>query len=58
MKPTAISADVLFEDHREILKWHWVAGLSASERRFDEAAVKEARSGARGCRAARPRRSR
>ncbi len=46
MKPTAISADVLFEDHREILKWHWVAGLSASERRFDEAAVKEARSGA------------
>lgn len=46
MKPTAVSADVLFEDHRETLKWQWVAGLSASERRFDEKAVSDARSGA------------
>ncbi len=46
MKPTAVSADVLFEDHRETLKWQWVAGLGASERRFDEKAVSEARSGA------------
>jgi HPr kinase/phosphorylase len=46
MKPTVVSADVLFEDHRETLKWQWVAGSSASERRFDEAAVQEARSGA------------
>lgn len=46
MKPTVVSADVLFEDHRENLKWQWIAGLSASERRFDEIAVKEARSGA------------
>ena len=34
MKPTAISADVLFEDHRAALKWEWVAGLGASERSF------------------------
>ena len=46
MKPTAISADVLFEDHRSALKWEWVAGLGASERRFDEVAVRAARSGA------------
>ena len=46
MKPTAISADVLFEDHRAALKWEWVAGLGASERRFDEIAVRAARSGA------------
>ena len=46
MKPTAISADVLFEDHRATLKWEWVAGLGASERRFDEVAVRAARSGA------------
>jgi HPr kinase/phosphorylase len=46
MKPTVISADVLFEDHRSQLKWQWVAGLGASERRFDEVAVREARSGA------------
>ena len=46
MKPTVVSADVLFEDHRTALKWHWVAGLGASERRFDEVAVRAARSGA------------
>ena len=46
MKPTVISADVLFEDHRNQLKWQWLAGLGASERRFDEVAVREARSGA------------
>lgn len=46
MKPTAISADVLFEDHRASLRWQWVAGLDAPERRFDEEAVREARSGA------------
>ena len=46
MKPTVVSADVLFEDHRGQLKWEWVAGLGASERRFDEVAVRAARSGA------------
>ena len=46
MKPTVVSADVLFEDHRDSLKWQWVAGLGASERRFDEVAVRAARSGA------------
>jgi HPr kinase/phosphorylase len=46
MKPTVISADVLFEDHRESLRWQWVAGLGASERRFDDLAIRAARSGA------------
>jgi len=46
MKPTVVSADVLFEDHRSALKWQWVAGLGASERRFDEVTVRAARSGA------------
>ena len=46
MKPTVVSADVLFEDHRAKLKWEWVAGLGASERRFDEIAIRAARSGA------------
>ncbi len=46
MKPTVISADVLFEDHRSALRWQWVAGQGASERRFDEVAVRQARSGA------------
>ncbi len=46
MKPTVVSADVLFEDHRDALKWQWLAGLGASERRFDEVAIRAARSGA------------
>src|SRR6185369_11657389 len=46
VKPTVVRADVLFEDHRAQLKWEWVAGLGASERRFDEVAVRAARSGA------------
>jgi HPr kinase/phosphorylase len=46
LKPTVISADVLFEAFRASLRWEWVAGLGASERRFDEVAVRAARSGA------------
>jgi HPr kinase/phosphorylase len=46
VKPNVISADVLFEEFRSKLRWHWVAGLGASERRFDEVAVRAARSGA------------
>lgn len=45
MKPTAISADILFEDHRNRLKWTWLAGLGARERVFNEVAVRKARSG-------------
>lgn len=45
MKPTAISADILFEDHRKRLKWSWLAGLDATERVFNEVAVRKARSG-------------
>ena len=46
MKPNVVSADVLFEEFRTYLKWEWVAGLGASERRFDEVAIREATSGA------------
>lgn len=46
MKPSVVSADVLFEDHRAALKWQWLTGLGASERRFDEVTVRAARSGA------------
>ena len=46
MKPTVVSADVLFEDHRSRLHWEWVAGLGASERRFADVAISAARSGA------------
>ncbi len=46
MKPTSISAEALFEAHRELLRWAWVAGHAHPERRFDEAAVRDARSAA------------
>ena len=46
MRSTVVSADVLFEAHRERLKWQWVAGLGASERKFSELAVQEAQSAA------------
>jgi HPr kinase/phosphorylase len=46
MKPTSISAEALFETHREVLRWEWVAGHAHPERRFDEAAVRDARSAA------------
>lgn len=46
MKANFVSADALFEEFRGTLKWEWVAGLGASERRFDEVAVRAARSGA------------
>jgi len=46
VRPTAVSAEVLFEEFRGRLTWEWVAGLGASERHFDEVAVRAARSGA------------
>ena len=46
MKAAVVSADVLFEQHRESLHWQWIAGQIASERRFDDVAVTMARSGA------------
>lgn len=45
MRPSVISADVLFEGLKNTLKWEWVAGLGASERKFDDMAVRAARSG-------------
>ncbi|MCC7150707.1 MAG: HPr kinase/phosphorylase, partial [Rubrivivax sp.] len=46
MKPTVISAEALFEAQREVLHWEWIAGHAHPERRFDDAAVREARSAA------------
>ena len=46
MKPTSISAETLFEAHRETLRWQWVAGHAHPERRFADAAVRDARSSA------------
>ena len=46
MKPTSISAEALFEAHRPALRWEWIAGHAHPERRFDEAAVRAARSSA------------
>ena len=46
MKPNVVSADALFEEFRALLKWQWMAGLGASERRFAEVAVRAARSSA------------
>ena len=46
MKPTSISAEALFEAQRELLHWKWVAGHAHPERRFDDAAVRDAQSAA------------
>ncbi|MEF7615430.1 HPr(Ser) kinase/phosphatase [Aquincola sp. MAHUQ-54] len=46
MKPSSISAEALFEEHRVALHWEWVAGHAHPERRFDDAAVRDARSAA------------
>ncbi len=46
MKPTSISAEALFEAHRAALQWEWIAGHAHPERRFDDAAVRDARSSA------------
>ena len=46
MKPTFVSAEALFEEHRAALHWEWIAGHAHPERRFDEAAVRNAQSAA------------
>ncbi len=46
MKPSVISAEALFEEHRAALHWEWIAGHAHPERRFDEAAVRSAQSSA------------
>ena len=46
MKPTSISAEALFEAQRSTLRWERVAGHAHPERRFDEAAVRDAQSAA------------
>ncbi|MEO5733450.1 MAG: HPr(Ser) kinase/phosphatase [Rubrivivax sp.] len=46
MKPTSISAEALFEAHRQAMHWEWIAGHAHPERRFDDDAVRDARSAA------------
>ena len=46
MKPSSISAEALFEAHREAMHWEWIAGHAHPERHFDENAVRDARSAA------------
>jgi HPr kinase/phosphorylase len=46
LKPTVISAEALFEEHRPSLHWEWIAGHAHPERRFDETAVRAAQSAA------------
>jgi len=46
LKPTVISAEALFDAHRQALKWEWIAGHAHPERRFDEVAVRDAQSAA------------
>jgi len=46
MKPTSMSAEALFEEHRPGMRWQWVAGHTHPERHFDDAAVRDARSAA------------
>jgi len=46
VKPTVISAEALFEEHQPALRWEWIAGHAHPERRFDEAAVRNAQSAA------------
>ncbi len=46
MKPSVISAEALFEEHRRALGWEWIAGHAHPERRIDEAAVRNAQSAA------------
>ena len=46
MKPTVISAEALFEAHRAALHWEWISGHGHPERKFDDAAVRNARSSA------------
>lgn len=46
MKAAVISAEALFEAHRTVLRWEWLAGHAHPERRFDEVAVRDAQSAA------------
>jgi len=46
VKPAAISAESLFEEHRPRLRWEWVSGQGGPERRFDFKIVRQASSAA------------
>jgi HPr kinase/phosphorylase len=41
-----LSAEALFEEHRDTLRWEWVAGHAHPERHFAESAIAQARSAA------------
>jgi len=44
VKPTTLSAEALFEEHRAALRWQWIAGHAHPERPFAEVAIREAGS--------------
>ena len=44
MKPSTLSAEALFEEHRAALRWQWIAGHAHPERPFAETAIREAGS--------------
>ena len=46
MKPTVISAEAMFEEHRTTLQWEWIAGHAHPERHFADEAVRDAQSAA------------
>jgi HPr kinase/phosphorylase len=46
LKPSVISAEALFEEHRPALRWEWIAGHAHPERHFDDEAVRSAQSSA------------
>jgi HPr kinase/phosphorylase len=41
-----VSADTLFDDNRELLRWQWAAGQGGAERRLADSAIAAAESGA------------
>jgi len=46
VKPIVLSAEALFLDLADPLKWAWIAGHTHPQRRFDEAAVRRAHASA------------
>jgi len=46
MKANVVSADALFQEFSSLLRWQWLAGQGAGERRFEDGAVRAASSSA------------
>ncbi|QEA12709.1 HPr(Ser) kinase/phosphatase [Comamonas flocculans] len=46
MQANVVSADALFQEFSSLLRWQWLAGQGAAERRFEDVAVRAASSSA------------